>query len=76
VKDVLSFGSLKKNQEFLFSYSSACTQNGKVNLDLIVKTGLSSKKKYKVLEAWKADIKKEKFEQISTKGIKCEYVEP
>jgi len=76
VKDVLSFGSLKKNQEFLFSYSSACTQKGKINLDLIVKAGLSSKKKYKVLEAWKADIKKEKFEKISTKGIKCEYVEP
>lgn len=77
VKDVLSFGSLKKNQEFLFSYSSACTQKSKTDLDLIVKAELSpKKKKYKILQAWTANLKREKFQKVSTKGIKCEYVAP
>ncbi|CAN5633337.1 hypothetical protein BH24ACI2_BH24ACI2_04820 [soil metagenome] len=77
VRDVLSFDKLKKNQEFLFSYSSSCLQNGKGNLDMIVMTELLPKNKtYKVLKAWKANIKKEKLEKISTKGIKCEYVAP
>lgn len=75
VKDVLTFGDLKKTEEFLFSYTSGCTQDGKTNLDLIVKAEyLSKNKTYKVLDAWKADLKREKFEKISTKGIKCEYV--
>ncbi len=77
VRDVLSFDKLKKNQEFLFSYSSSCLQNGKGNLDMIVMTELLPKNKtYKVLKAWKANIKREKFDKISTKGIKCEYVAP
>ena len=76
VKDVLTFDGLKKNQEFLASYSSPCTQNGRSNLDLIVRVERSPKKKYKILEAWIADVKKEKFRKISTKGIKCEYDKP
>ncbi|MBA2494006.1 MAG: hypothetical protein H0V31_04845 [Acidobacteria bacterium] len=77
VRDVLSFDKLKKNQEFLFSYSSSCLQNGKGNLDMIVMTELLPKNKtYKVLKAWKANIKREKFDKISIKGIKCEYVAP
>ena len=75
VKDVLSFDNLKKNQEFLFSYSSGCLQNGKENLDLVVMGELSSKKTYKVLRAWRANAKKEKFEKVSDKGIVCQYVE-
>lgn len=77
VRDVLTFDNLKRNQEFLFSYSSTCKQNGKENLDLIVMTELSAKKKtYEVVRAWRANIKAGKFEKISDKGIVCKYVEP
>ncbi|CAN5702053.1 hypothetical protein BH18ACI1_BH18ACI1_17430 [soil metagenome] len=77
VRNVLSFDKLKKNQEFLFSYGSSCLQNGKGNLDMIVMTELLPKTKtYKVLKAWKVNIKREKFDKISIKGIKCEYVAP
>ena len=77
VKDVLTFGKQSKNQEFLFSYSSPCVLNGRNNLDLIVRTEFLPKtNKYKVLDAWKANIKKERFEKISTDKIKCEYVAP
>jgi len=77
VKDVLSIGTLKKSEELLFSYSSTCTQNDKVNLELIVKAELlPNKKGYKVLQAWKANVKNEKFETAQIKGIKCEYAAP
>ena len=77
VKDVLDFDKLKKNQEFLFSYSSTCTTNGRENLDTIVLAELKTKtKKYKILKAWKANIAKEKFEKISTKGIQCSADKP
>ncbi|CAN5129583.1 hypothetical protein BH20ACI1_BH20ACI1_18190 [soil metagenome] len=77
VKDVLSFDDLKKNQSFLFSYSSTCQRYGKENLDMIVMTELLPKSKtYKILKAWKANVKKERFEKISTNGIKCEYAAP
>jgi hypothetical protein len=77
VRDVLTFDNLKKNQEFSFSYSSTCMQSGKENLDLIVMTELSPKQKtYKVIRAWQANTKAEKFEKISEKGIVCKYVEP
>jgi hypothetical protein len=72
VKDYLEFDALKKNQEFLFSYSSTCTTGGNENLDTIVLVEHQPKaKKYKVLKAWKANIAKEKFEKISTQGIEC-----
>jgi len=72
VKDILEFDALKKNQEFLFSYSSTCTTNEKKNLDTIVLAELVPKtKKYKVLKAWKANITREKFEKLATKGIQC-----
>lgn len=72
VKDVLEFDALKKNQEFLFSYSSFCTTAGKKNLDTIVLAELQPKtKKYKILKAWKANVKSEKFEKASTRGIQC-----
>ena len=77
VKDVLTFDMPEKNQEFLFSYSSSCKQNGKPNLDLVVMARLDQKSKtYKVKKAWTANIKREKFEKISTKNIKCEFVAP
>ena len=73
VKDVLMFDTLKKNREFLFSYSSSCLQNGKESLDIVVMVELSAdKKSYKVLKAWNANTKKEKFKKISTDNIKCE----
>lgn len=75
VKDVLMFDNLKKNQDLLFSYGSTCTQNGKSNLNLIVKaTHFPYKKTYKVEDAWRANTKKGKFEKVSVKGIKCEFV--
>jgi len=77
VRDVLTFDNLKKNQEFSFSYSSTCLQNGKENFDLIVMTEVSAKKKtYKVIRAWRANTKTGKFEKISDKGVVCKYVEP
>ena len=75
VKDVLTFDNLEKNREFLYSYSSSCSQNGKETLDIVVMAELSAdKKSYKILKAWNANHKKEKFEKISTKNIKCEVV--
>lgn len=72
VRNVLSFDNLKKNQEFHFSYNSPCTLNEKENLDLIVKTEFLPKTKaYKILEAWKANTKTLKFEEIDTKKVKC-----
>jgi hypothetical protein len=73
VKDVLVFNKLKKNQEFLFSYSSPCTENGEENLDLIVLAELPSKTKiYKIVKAWRANVKDEKFEQTPIEGIICQ----
>ncbi len=72
VKDVLSFNKLNKNQRFLFSYSSPCKQNKKENLDLIVLAESAPKTKiHKVLKAWRANVKREKFENITVKGIVC-----
>lgn len=72
VKDVLSFDGLKKNQEFSFSYSSGCLQNGRGNLDLIVMTEASpDKKTYKAVKAWRINLSKAKFEKVSINGIKC-----
>ena len=77
VKDVLTFPNLKKNQEFLFSHSSTCKQNGRENLDLVVMAELAPKTKtYKVLKAWRANVKKERFEQTSSKGIVCQHAAP
>lgn len=75
VKDVLAFGKPKKNEEFFFSYSSSCRQNRKVNLDLIVLAErVPRQKSYKVINAWRANVKKERFEEVSTKGIVCSTV--
>lgn len=72
VRDVLFFDLLKKNQEFLFSYSSPCTQNKRKNLDLIVLAERAPPAKtYKVLKAWQANVKEEKFESVSIQGIVC-----
>ncbi len=76
VQDVLTFDPPKKNQQFFLSYSSGCRQNGKTNLDLIVMAELLPKKKdYKIIRAWRANVKKERFEKISSKAITCKYVE-
>jgi hypothetical protein len=72
VRDVLSFGKLKKNQTFLFSYSSPCKQNNEENLDLIVLAEFAPKTKtYKVLKAWQANVEKEEFESVSIEKIVC-----
>jgi hypothetical protein len=72
VLDVLSFGKIKKNQTFLFSYSSPCKQNNEKNLDLIVLAEFAPKAKtYKVLKAWQANVKLEKFEPVSIEKIVC-----
>ncbi|HLM00576.1 MAG TPA: hypothetical protein VK400_05940, partial [Pyrinomonadaceae bacterium] len=66
-----------KNQEFLFSYASPCTENGAADLDLIVLAEFRARQKsYKVLQAWRADLLNEKFQQVpAIEGIRCEYVE-
>jgi hypothetical protein len=72
VRDVLSFKTLKRNQEFLFSYSSPCRLNGRENLDLIVFAELSPRTKNPVpVKAWIADVNEEKFRSIPVKGISC-----
>ena len=72
VRNVLSFNNLKKNQEFNLSYNSPCKLNGKDDVDLIVKTEFQPKTKtYKVLDAWKANTKKLKFEEIDKKKVDC-----
>jgi hypothetical protein len=77
VLDVLEFGALRKNQEFLFSYSSTCTIDGEGDQDLIVFAEQNTKtKKYKVLKAWRANVETEKFEKLSIKGIRCEAEKP
>ncbi|MDQ3801898.1 MAG: hypothetical protein M3384_20940, partial [Acidobacteriota bacterium] len=77
VKDVLVISNPKKNQEFLFSYGSTCTENGAEDLDLIVLAEFqAAQKSYKVLQAWRADLLREKFQPLSVETIKCEYVEP
>jgi hypothetical protein len=77
VMDVLEFPTLKKNQEFLFSYSSTCTIGGEESLDTIVLAEHQPKtKKYRVIKAWKANIETEKFEKISIKGIVCKVEKP
>ncbi len=76
VIDVLTFDPLKKNQTFLLSYSSGCQQNGKTNLDLIVMAELlPNKKSYKIVRAWRADIKNKRFEKTNTKSVICKYTE-
>lgn len=77
VKDALIFSKPKSSQEFLFSYSSGCRQNGKENLDLIVQAKFLPKTKtYKIINAWHANVKKERFEKVSTKEIVCRYEAP
>ncbi len=77
VKDVLIFSKPKSNQEFLFSHSSGCRQNGRENLDLIMQAEFLPKTKtYKIVNAWRADVKKERFEKVSSKGIICRYDAP
>ena len=72
VRNVLTFDNLRKNQEFHFSYNSPCTLNKKENIDLIVKTEFLPKTKtYKVLEAWKANTKTLKFDEIKTRNVRC-----
>ena len=77
VRDVLNFAQPKKNQEFLFSHSSTCLQNGEENFDLIVLTKFFQKTKtYKIINAWQANVEQGKFEKVSNKGIVCRYEAP
>jgi hypothetical protein len=74
VKDALVFDKLKKNQKFLFSHSSPCTENGAENLDLIVMVEENRKRKtYKILRAWLANTQRERFEETSIDSIVCGY---
>jgi len=72
VLDVLSFKGLKRNQQFLFSYSSPCRLRGKENLDLIVQAEVSPRtKKYIPVKAWLANIETGTFRIIQVTGISC-----
>jgi hypothetical protein len=73
VKDVLVFDKLKKNQVFLYSYSSPCVIGGEEDLDLIVLAETSAKKRRsKVVKAWRANLAAEKFEEVSTDAVTCQ----
>lgn len=75
VKDVLIFKKLKKYQQFFFSYTSPCTENGKENLDLIVLAELNSRRKtYKPLNAWRANVERERFDSVSIEAVECNSV--
>ena len=72
VVDVLSFKELKRNQQFLFSYSTPCRRYGKENLDLIVLAEIfPPSKKYIPFKAWMADVTSGKFRSIPVTGISC-----
>jgi hypothetical protein len=72
VKDVLTFEKPKKNQQFFFSHSSPCLQRQKFILDLIVLAERApGRKSYKVINAWRASVKNEKFEKTSINKIVC-----
>lgn len=74
VKDVLVFDKLKKNQMFMFSYSSPCTDGGAENLDLIVMVEENRKRRtYTILKAWLANTETERFEETTTGSIVCSY---
>ncbi|CAN5633612.1 hypothetical protein BH24ACI2_BH24ACI2_04830 [soil metagenome] len=76
VKDVLIFPNFTKNQELLFT-AETCTINGKRDEKLVVFADfLQTKKKYIVRKAWRTNLKTEKFETVSIKGVRCEYYEP
>lgn len=73
VKDVLVFDKLKKNQQFFFSYSSPCADDGEANLDVIVFAEAEPKRQtYNILKAWRANVETEKFEAASAEKIVCE----
>ncbi len=75
VRDVLTLPALKKNQEILQGFTYPCTVNKKEDLNLIVLGEFQLKNKtYKVIKAWRANTKANKFQMISTKGIACESV--
>lgn len=72
VRNVLIFDSLKKNQEFHFSYNSPCTLKGKDDVDLVVKSEfLPQTNSYKILDAWRANTKTLQFDKIDTKNVRC-----
>jgi len=74
VKDVLVFETLRKNQVFLYSYSSPCSISGEENLDLIVMAEKQPKQRaYQILKAWLANVETEKFEEASTDAIACKF---
>ena len=74
VKDVLIFKKPNKNQQFFFSYSSPCTENGRENLDLIVLAETEPRRKtYKILKAWRANAERERFEAVSARAVVCRY---
>ncbi len=78
VKDVLVFPNFRKNQELLFGEGVAgCEGNKKSDTRLVVLADFPIKGSfYKVRRAWRANLKTEKFEETSIKGIKCEVYEP
>ena len=78
VKDVLTFPAFARNQELFFAAGNgACTINKKEDPVLVVLGQLISRPKgYKVLRAWRIDLRAEKFTSIPVTGIKCIYEEP
>lgn len=77
VRDVLEFPNMKKNQDLLYGGAGECYRNKKLDASLVVYADfLARSKSYKVLKAWRANQKTQKFEPILIKGVKCVYDEP
>ena len=78
VLDALELPEMKSNQKLLFSYSSTCTVDGREDLDVIVLAEERPKRKnsYRVLRAWRANLEREEFETVATRGIVCGRQKP
>lgn len=79
VKDVLVFTNLTKDTHISFAADPAilCQQNKK-DVENLVAAGkiLSKQGIFKPTRAWIANLKTEKFEEMSIKNLRCEYSAP
>jgi hypothetical protein len=79
VKDVLAFNNLTKNQH-LFSAADPAVfcQRDKKDVENLIAVGKIFARQgiFKPTRVWIADLKTQRFEPMSIKGLKCEYSEP
>lgn len=72
VRNVLVLPTLKKDQQILRGYNSPCKVGGNSESNLIVLADYSAKNKvYVPNKAWRVNIRKNAFEEISTAKVSC-----